>query len=101
MSPKEVHDWAGELYPADFVDYDDWELNQENSVTNEVLAKLDTIDMNLTTTEDIPALLRFLETPIGKFHEGLEKLEKYINSINYKAREAELASIDFYEPFCK
>lgn len=82
ISAHEIHQWASDNYPNDDVEYNDWEGNEEESVSNEVLAALDMMDMNLTTTKDIPAFLEFLATPIGEITEGLKKLGKYHNSIN-------------------
>jgi len=100
MSAQEINDWAFENYQSDSVDYEDWESNEEYSVINEILAKLDMMDMNLTTTDDIPAFLQFLETPIGEFQKGYAELEKYLNSVNYKQRQASLSGTEPYDKFC-
>jgi len=100
ITAHELNDWAGQHYPNDDVEYDDWD-DTENSVTNEVLAALDMMDMNLTTPEDVPAYLKFLETPIDSFDEGFRKLQQYIKQINIKERAAALAANPFYEKFCQ
>ncbi|MSU61916.1 MAG: hypothetical protein EXS31_05905 [Pedosphaera sp.] len=61
MSSTEVLNWANALYPSDEVDYDDWE--EDNSVTNEILAALDMLDMNLALPEDVAVYLEFLSHP--------------------------------------
>ena len=59
LSAAEVHEWAEQRYlPADFeVDDDD----ASGSAAAEVLARLDMLDINLITVEDIPRLLGTLE----------------------------------------
>ena len=100
ITAHELNDWAGENYPNDDVEYDDWD-ETENSVTNEVLAALDMMDMNLMTPEDVPAYVKFLETPHGSFDVGYSQLQQYIKQIDIKKRAAALAANPFYEKFCQ
>jgi len=100
IDAKYVNDWAGNLYPSTEVDYDDWEADDSNSITNEVLAALDMLDMNLLTVEDIPAYVEFLNTPQGDFNKANAKLQRYLRSIDISERKKQLAQIKIYAPFC-
>ncbi len=101
LTAEDLNNWAVRFYLHDDVDYSDWEGDEEErSVTNEVLAQLDSIDMNLMIPDDVPAYLEFLDTPLGKFEDGYAKLESYLNSIDYKERARLLAGNEFYAPFC-
>jgi hypothetical protein len=100
LSEKQLHEWAENKYQNHEVDYSDWE-NDDNSVTNEVLATLDMMDMNLMTKEDIKYYLDFLDTPLGQFAAGLKKLEDNLKAINFTQRKKSLANNQFYEKFCR
>jgi hypothetical protein len=101
ITAHELNNWAGENYPNDDVEYEDWDEAEEYSVANEVLAALDMMDMNLMTPEDVPAYLDFLETPPAMFDEGYKKLQKYLEQIDIKRRAAALVADSFYERFCQ
>jgi len=101
ITALELNDWAGGNYLNDEIDYEDWDEAGEDSVTNEVLAALDMMDMNLMTPEDVPAYLDFLETPPAAFEEGYKKLQQYLNRIDIKKRAAALVTDPFYERFCQ
>ena len=65
ISADEIHRWAEKRYHNDDFDYDDWEGEEENSVTNEIIAHLDMLNLNLTTDADVGIFLEFLSTPEG------------------------------------
>jgi hypothetical protein len=101
MTAHELHEWAEGNYLNDGVQYEDWDEIEEHSVTNEVLAELDMMDMNLMTTEDVPAYLDFLETPPALFEEGYKRLQQCLEQIDIKKRAAALSADPFYERFCQ
>jgi len=96
-----LNDWAGENYPKEDVDYEDWDEAEEFSVTNEVLAALDMMDLNLMSPEDVPTYLDFLETAPASFEEGYNKLQRYLEQIDIKKRAADLVTDPLYERFCR
>ena len=71
MSAKDVHAWADDHYFPGSTEFIDWEDDQ--SVSNEVMALLDMLDVGHPFPEQIPIHLEFLETPSGKFAEGYER----------------------------
>ena len=101
MTAHELHEWAEGNYLNDDVECEDWDEIEEHSVTNEVLAELDMMDMNLMTTEDVPAYLDFLETPPASFEEGYKKLQQYLKQNDMKKRAAALSADPFYARFCQ
>ncbi len=54
LSHADVHEWATARYAASA-------FRCEDEVTNEVLAALDMLDVNLTTEADIPSLVKALD----------------------------------------
>ena len=99
LTEDRLHDWAENMYLNDGVDYSDWE--EDNSVTNEVLAALDQMDMNLMTKDDIEPYMKFLDTPLGQFNQGYRELDDYLKSIAYSERKRTLARNPFYKIFCR
>ena len=75
LDAENVHSWALSIYFNDNYEKNDWE--GDDSVTNEVLGHLDMLDMNFVTTDDIPALIEFLKTPLNPIQQNvLEFLPK-------------------------
>jgi len=101
ITTEELNGFAGELYPNEEVDYEDWETDGENSVTKEVLAALDMMDMNLMVPEDVPVYLEFLNTPLGSYTDGYLRLRQYLQCVNIKKRQKALSEIPFYKAFCE
>jgi hypothetical protein len=97
ISSEELLRWADALYPSDDVDYEDWE--GDDSVTNEVLAALDMLDMNLALPEDAPIYLQFLATPVGEFQNGYRRYKQALDRIDYDNRRTSLRDIPPYAPF--
>lgn len=95
VSTEDIFRWADALYPSDDVDYADWERD-EDSVTNEVLAALDMLDMNLVLPEDVPIYLEFLSTPQGQFKIGYERFRQRLDQIDYASRSERLRDVPPY-----
>lgn len=99
VSTQEVLSWASKRFIPGEVEFDDWE--NDCSATNEVLAELDSLDMNLVLPEDAPIHISFLKTPPGQFEEGFAKWQEAVGSIDFKARIKQLKDHPIYGPFCK
>jgi hypothetical protein len=97
ISSEDILRWADALYPADDVDYEDWE--GDDSVTNEVVAALDMLDMNLALPEDAPIYLQFLATPLGEFQSGYKRYKQALDRIDYDSRRTSLKNTLPYAPF--
>ena len=98
-SSEDLLHWADSLYPSDDVDYEDWE--GDDSVTCEVMAALDLLDVNLSTSEDAPIYIEFLSTPIGHFQIGYAKYKYALDQIDHDARRAQLSDVPLYWPFLR
>jgi hypothetical protein len=101
ISSLEIQSWAESLYLNDNVDYEDWEGDEENSITNEILAVLDTLDMNLVLPEDAPIYLKFISTPFGEFKKGYDQLQNRLGQIDFATRRVQLKTNPLYAPFLK
>jgi hypothetical protein len=88
---KAQHDFN---QPKDLIDWNDkYPKADQRSIGLEVLDKLSwawTYDVEELTTDDIPAILEFLDTPPGKELEAWDKWEKYWASLDYPARRKKL-----------
>lgn len=95
-STIEIHQWAVSIHPAICTD---WELSsgEENSVTNETLDQLDMLDINLISVADVPALVKFLNTPEGEFETGYRDLEYYLGSRS----KGQLNRLKLEEPYAR
>lgn len=95
ISAKSIYETASNLYSSKLIVIDE-EGNEDNSVTREVLAYLECLDMDFITQDDIEPCKQFLKTPIGKFHEGLKKWQNYLTTINHEERVKKLQGQDPY-----
>ena len=95
IGSEEVHKWAEDRYAVS-----GWET--DNEVTNEVLAELDMLNMNLLIKEDADFLLEILNDPsIITGEQAAAKLEEFHGKIDMNKRKRELSSDPLYAPFCK
>lgn len=93
MKAPEVHAWAEERYSSST-----WEA--EDDVTNEVLARLDMLDMNLITADDVPAYLEALGAPPKGLEQAREILQQREQSVDFEARMESLREDPFYSRYC-
>ena len=99
ISTEEIFEWAGSLYPNTECEYEDREGKESNSVTNEVLAALDMVNINLNIPEDAEIFLEFLSAPLGEFESAYAFLQRRLNSIEYDLRRKTLCDNPLYAPF--
>jgi hypothetical protein len=95
LSATEVHLWAEEQYGPG-VEFEDREGADAYSVSLEVVARLDMLDQNLITPEDVPMYLEFLGTPLGEFQAGMERFEQALARIDYVGRRRTLRDMPPY-----
>ncbi|WP_127718448.1 hypothetical protein [Halobacteriovorax sp. HLS] len=103
INALEVLVWASKFHDLISVDkmyYEDYEGEKQNSVSLEVLTKLDNLDMDLVLKEDIPKMLEFLKTPLGEFDRGYKVWTAYLDQINYTNRQKQLRGNPLYSKFC-
>jgi hypothetical protein len=97
VSTEQLLRWANALDLSDEVDFEDWE--GDDSVTNEVLAALDMLDMNLALPEDAPVYLAFLATPSGQFQSGYAEYQRALSAVDLVSRRKKLRGVPLYERF--
>jgi len=88
LNETQVHDWAEARFCTS--NYD-----TESEAVNEVLARLDTMDMNLTTTEDVPVLIEALFSI-----DFVSILSQYDKNTDIEERKKKLKHIPLYSRFC-
>jgi hypothetical protein len=91
---SQVHAWAEERYAVHA-----WEC--EDDVTNEVLAALDMLDVNLLTRDDVPVLRAMLELPAGSAAHAAEVFDTHFEQVDLDERKRNLARERLYAPFCE
>ena len=69
-----------------------------NSIAVAVLELLATAPHQRILLEDIPAILRFLETPAGAELEAWEQYDRYWSAIDFDAREGAVAILYSQQP---
>jgi hypothetical protein len=75
-----------------------WEC--EDDVTNEVLAALDMLDMNLLTADDVPVLRAMLQLPAGQGDRASDLLDAHFHGMDLDERKRRLAKEATYARFC-
>lgn len=82
-----------------------WELNPQwpeyprsdpRSINFEVLFQLKSLHVQLITPDDIPAILKFLDTPAGFEAKAWQEWDTFWNSIDFEARLFNLANNPYY-----
>jgi len=71
------------------------------TVTKEIVATLDMLDMNLVLPEDMPIYLEFLSTTRGEFEIGYRCWQSKLDAIDYESRRTQLKADPLYAPFLK
>src|SRR2546430_9210523 len=79
LRPRDVQAWAEERYLVP-------DFEPEDEVTDEILAHLDILDINLTTLEDVPVFLKMLSLPLENTHEAIALLAQHGEATDIKER---------------
>ena len=99
LSESQLHEKAEELW-----EQDEWsQLDKDNprSIAIEVLSQLEILNHQLITTEDIPAIVNFLRTPIGQEQNGWKTWRQYWENIDLEARKQTLKDNPYYSTLVK
>jgi len=76
-------------------------LGEDNSVTNEVLAHLDSLPMNFMFPEGAPIHIQFLRTSPSDFNTAFQTGQKALEAIDFEKRRRELTGREPNASFCK
>ncbi len=88
LTAQQVWGWVSDRYWPGDTEIDDWE--GDLSATNEILAELDSMDINLVLVDDVPIHRRFLASPQGQTAQAFEAWKSELESINYRQRQRSL-----------
>jgi hypothetical protein len=94
LSERDVHEeaehrWESRSWPV-------CDEQDDGSVAVEVLAQLEILNHQWITTEDVPAILAFLDTPSGQAGDGWRRWRAYWDSIDWDERRRGLAGRTYY-----
>ena len=84
LTAQQVWDWVSSRYWPGDTEIDDWE--DDLSATNEILALLDSMNINLVVVDDVPIHRRFLAAPKDRTAQAHEVWKSELNTIDYKQR---------------
>jgi hypothetical protein len=99
LASVELWHWAEDIYMPGSTEFEDWE--EDYSASNEVLAHLDNLPMNLMLPEDAPIHIKFLCNPPSDFDTAFQAWQKALDAIDFEKRRNELTGREPYAPFCK
>lgn len=94
LTVEEVHEQAEE-YSEEY-DLPELDEGDPNSIPVEVLSQLEILNHQLITPQDVPAIQRFLDAPIGFEREAWNAWRSYWDQIDYEARKSELKEVEYY-----
>ena len=94
ITAVDVHERAEALWESQT--WPPYSHDDDRSIAVEVLSQLDIIDHQLITVDDVPAIVRFLDTPPGRALEGWVQWVKYWEGVDMKRRMLDLAANPFY-----
>ena len=84
LTAQQVWDWVDARYWLGDTEIDDWD--GDLSATNEILAQLDSMDINLVLVDDVPIHRRFLASPREHTAQAFEFWKSELDSIDYRQR---------------
>jgi len=97
-STLSLHMWADKMHMSSELIFEDME--GENSVSQEVLAELSMLDMNLLIQGDIPIFKAFLNSSVGQFEESYVKFVSDLQNIDHEQRKRKLKNTEPYVKYC-
>jgi hypothetical protein len=95
IDERQVHEQAEECLEQ-LSELPSYAEENPRSIPLEVLVQLDALNHQLITTDDIPAILTFLNTPLGKEPIGWAFWRKYWDDLDLEHRREELKSNPYY-----
>ena len=96
LTAQQVWDWVSARYWPGDTEIDDWE--DDLSATNEILAVIDSMDINLVVVDDVPMHRRFLAAPKEKTAQAYAVWKSELDAINYRQRQKDLRDDPMFRP---
>lgn len=102
LAVTDLHKWIMDLQLDGPCEFEDWETKGEAtfSVSKEVVAELEMIDMNFIIPEDIPIFTEFLDTPVGGFEAAYVHFIERLQAIDAPKRMKALKHTEPYARHC-
>jgi len=95
IDERSVHEEAERIWASK----DEWPVYPDTdpeSIPMDVLEQLDVLNHQLIIPADIPAMLAFLDTPLGEEQRGWEEWERYWQGVDIDARRSALMHNPYY-----
>ena len=98
----ELHKWVMDLQLDGPCEFEDWETKDgaSFSVSKEVVAEMEMIDLNFIIPEDIPIFTEFLDTPTGAFEAAYVHFIERLQAIDTTKRMKMLKHTEPYARHC-
>jgi hypothetical protein len=102
IAATELHKWVTDLQLDGPPEFEDWESKDSGqfSVSKEVLAELEMLDINFVTVDDIPTFIEFLDTPVSGFEDAYITFIGRLQSIDTAKRMKALKHTEPYARHC-
>jgi len=95
IDEREVHEEAEAILDR-YTGERDLPESDERSIGLEVASQLEILNHQLITKDDIPVMLRFLDTERGREIEAWDEWRRYWDSIDYETRRRQLRHNTYY-----
>ena len=95
IDEREVH-WQAEEWLEQLSDEPNYPEHDPRSIPMEVLVELDTLNHQLLTKDDIPAMVEFLHTPPSEELQGWARWQRYNDELDLESRKKELKNNPYY-----
>ena len=94
LDERAVHEEADTLWAEkEWPEYPD---DDSRSVTLEVLSQLSSLNAQWIITDDIAAILSFLDTPPGQEKQGWERWQEYWDTLDWVKRRKSISNNPYY-----
>ena len=94
LTEVDVHEKAEEWWEQR--DWPHYIEEDPRSIAVEVLSHLDTLNCQLITKDDIPAIISFLDTPEGLEKDGWKAWKQYWENVDFETRKQDLKDNPYY-----
>ena len=103
LAAADVHKWVMDLQLDGPCEFEDWETyaDAQFSVSKEVMAELEMLDINFITVNDIPTFTEFLDTKAGDFEAAYILFIERLQAIDPAERMKMLKSTEPYARHCR
>ena len=97
LNAHQVHEQAEQLW--DSLEQHQFPREDRRSIAAEVLSQLDILNHQLITPEDIPAMMQFLETPVGEELQAWDRWQRYWDELDMDERIESLKDDNYYSAY--